>query len=119
MSENTLIGETRGETPEYSKNTSTISGSAIPKPTYNHIISDIEFSQKLLELGAIDYNALEYQVKGLMGEVLTLIDSITSNEQQNKAQKDMVRYMFRKKLDWLKRICYGEHAGLSNIDNIG
>lgn len=74
---------------------------------YPQLVKEIEVSQKLREFNALSYNVIEFQLKGLEGETLTIIDACLSDLQQRNAVKDLVKHMFRKKYSWLKELCYG------------
>lgn len=54
---------------------------------------------------ALDYIAIESQVKFLMGDVLTIVDASYTDPIQRKAVKDLIKNSFHSKLNWLYELC--------------
>lgn len=53
----------------------------------------------------LPYSVIEFQVKSLMGEVLTVVDAALPMGEQKKAIKDLIKDRFSAKLSWLYEIC--------------
>jgi hypothetical protein len=70
-------------------------------------------NKQLRELHALSYNVIQWQLKGLEGEILTIVEASTQDTEQRKAQKDLVKQMFSKKYRWLNELCYPSNEGLS------
>ena len=64
---------------------------------------------------AVRYDRLLDDVRGLTGEVLTIVDASVVDEQQNKAIKDLVKGEFRKFLFRYEDICFHGKRGSNPI----
>src|SRR5689334_19139097 len=73
-------------------------------------------SQEIRDRGGLHYYAIESQIKFLLGDILTIIDAVTVDPEQRKAQKDLIKISFHKKLDHIKKLCFGDGASLASRD---
>lgn len=75
---------------------------------YSHVMSkEPTTSEDQLDLKQLwNIEALDFQLRNLLGEVLTLIDASAPSKEQAKAQKDLIKHMFSRKLNYIAEVMY-------------
>lgn len=54
---------------------------------------------------AMEYVAIEGQIKYLMGNILTVIDAVMPEGEQKKSTKDLIKDKFSQQLNWIYELC--------------
>lgn len=54
---------------------------------------------------AMRFSMVSFQLKHLMGEMLTTLEAVVADERQLKAAKSLVKNQFHSKIDWIYEQC--------------